>query len=1243
MSFFLHTLLIFLTLIFLSNAFAQGALPQPSVRLVYLLPNDRPARPDRIEALRQLIKDVPQFYADEMERHGYGRKTFRVETDRSGEPLVHRVTGRFAEEYYNRFTGQKAWEEIREYFDFAELHHIYFIAIDIESPWEGKHCGEAGNTFSPSSGGAPQRRFYDTITQREEILGGFAVIPASGHCINSSAFKLVAHELGHAFGLGHDFREGTASDYFMAYGNQTRLSKCAAEWLSVSPFFTINPISDNTPGEIRLISTPTYSTEGVRLRFEVTDTNGLHQAQLLLPAALGEELSDCKQLEGETSTIEFIRTELTIEPVDSVMLQIIDVNGSITWATFLVDIASLLPPPKVVSIPDPNLKRAIRSELGLASGDTLTDQAMKKLESLNVDNRKITNIAGLEYATQLRELFIGGNQIKHYARLAELPNLTTLYLWTNNISDLSVLPLLPKLELLDLNWNHIRDVNRLAGFTNLTTLMLKGNQIRDVSPLTGLVNLEVLHLQGNPIQDTSVLASLTELRDIDIDIHQKSVPATGTWLAVEQPSGLSAANFVIKPGTFAIFVHKNQPSVSQPADFNTYRLRSVPGTADFPNLADFFQNGGRIELVSHPSLNPLPPHTREPEFGDVVLSEIMWGLNGSNQGKQYIELYNTSAHTYTFANGDLMFRFSKASEEPLSEGIFTPPFNPNARLKVIDKVSNTDWKVPGQSGNISRDQPLISMYRTIDYTTGSVPDGALANSWRASTGRVNLLSPSYGTPGAKHLPPAPVVHVGLSERPPMYWVNTDDGTLHRLVGDEVENLTSSVQNATDLAIDRIGGKLYWTEKTSHRTGRIRRANLDGTNVKLVKNLTSVPYSIALDTANGKIYLTNAWGKIQRLNLDGSNFQPNHITDLESPRHLVLDVTGGKVYWTETTEASGRIRRANLNGSSVQNIVTNLTEPLTLAVIDGKLYWTNRTRENTGELQRASLNGFNREVLETLPLAPTSIAVDTERNSLYLTLSTGDIHRKTLDGSGDEPVVTGLVSPSNIVLGITATTPGPTDAPEPPVTPVVDAATDVNKDKKINKTDLLLVVTALGENPPANANFDVNADGTVNIADVLLVIEALDDPVAAAAPTLGETVTSLDPAFLTMQIDILRTESDGSMKYEHAIAFFQSLLASIRPTETRLLANYPNPFNPETWIPYQLAKPAEVTLRIYAANGALVRTLTLGHQPVGVYHSRSRAAYWDGRNTLGEKVASDIYFYTLSADDFTATRKMLIMK
>ena len=98
-----------------------------------------------------------------------------------------------------------------------------------------------------------------------------------------------------------------------------------------------------------------------------------------------------------------------------------------------------------------------------------------------------------------------------------------------------------------------------------------------------------------------------------------------------------------------------------------------------------------------------------------------------------------------------------------------------------------------------------------------------------------------------------------------------------------------------------------------------------------------------------------------------------------------------------------------------------------------------------------------------------------------------------------------------------------------------------------------------------------------------------------------------------------------------------------PAETALLPNYPNPFNPETWMPYQLAAPAAVTVTIYAADGQVVRALPLGFQAAGTYYNKSCAAYWDGRNGLGEPVASGLYFYTLTAGDTTATRRMLIRK
>ena len=207
------------------------------------------------------------------------------------------------------------------------------------------------------------------------------------------------------------------------------------------------------------------------------------------------------------------------------------------------------------------------------------------------------------------------------------------------------------------------------------------------------------------------------------------------------------------------------------------------------------------------------------------------------------------------------------------------------------------------------------------------------------------------------------------------------------------------------------------------------------------------------------------------------------------------------------------------------------------------------------------------------------------------------------------------------------------------------AYDVNKDGQISILDLILVGQDLGRTRPTNARTDVNKDGRRDISDLVLVARHLGEitgvPVAPSA--LAISSIGLDPAVIRTWIAQAQIENDGSLAFQQGIANLQRLLALSIPERTALLTNYPNPFNPETWIPYQLSEPAEVTLRIYAMSGVLVRTLNLGHQPAGIYYQRSRAAYWNGNNELGEPVASGIYFYTLTTGDFTATRKMLIMK
>ena len=208
--------------------------------------------------------------------------------------------------------------------------------------------------------------------------------------------------------------------------------------------------------------------------------------------------------------------------------------------------------------------------------------------------------------------------------------------------------------------------------------------------------------------------------------------------------------------------------------------------------------------------------------------------------------------------------------------------------------------------------------------------------------------------------------------------------------------------------------------------------------------------------------------------------------------------------------------------------------------------------------------------------------------------------------------------------------------------------DVTGNGKVNVNDLVEVAKNYGKTVGAGANrkADVNGDGEVDIDDILAVIEAVD--AAAGAPAL--TQEEIEPGSL-QAADVHRWIRDAKEANVDpaGIAALERLLAALTrveaplPKETVLLANYPNPFNPETWIPYELAEAAEVTVTIHAADGKLVHTLELGQLPAGIYQTKGRAAYWDGRNALNEPVASGVYFYTLTAGDFTATRKMVIRK
>ena len=487
------------------------------------------------------------------------------------------------------------------------------------------------------------------------------------------------------------------------------------------------------------------------------------------------------------------------------------------------------------------------------------------------------------------------------------------------------------------------------------------------------------------------------------------------------------------------------------------------------------------------------------------------------------------------------------------------------------------------------------------------------------------------------------VHIDAAQRPPIYW--TDNGGIYALRGAEVHRLLPAVNNAISIAVEESLGKIYWTavNLANPNRGMLNSANLDGSGATVLADIYGTPLYIAVDAVAGRLYWTDVLGRLQRSSLTGTDIG-NLVRDIPLWPLSALAVAAGNVYWTE----SGRIRYANISGETrmIHDLITGLDEPLSIAIAGNKLYWLERSADASGKLQRINLDGTHLEVLKSFTrLYDTSLSVDRTHQKLYLIGSGGKLSRRDLSGTGYTVVVSGLQQPISIAIG------GATPAEEATATPTTPTPTrtaskyDLNADGTVDITDVEIVFTALAsENPPATpGKLDVTGDGQLTIHDLVAVSQNIEASNAAAAPARHAKLTGVQIHRIQEQIHLLQTMKDTSLGVQRTLAYLQNLLAAARPEKTQLLANYPNPFNPETWIPYELATDTDVRITIYNAQGVVIRTLQLGQQSAGYYTDRERAAYWDGRNTLGEQVASGIYFYQLETDDMSSLRKMVILK
>ena len=222
-----------------------------------------------------------------------------------------------------------------------------------------------------------------------------------------------------------------------------------------------------------------------------------------------------------------------------------------------------------------------------------------------------------------------------------------------------------------------------------------------------------------------------------------------------------------------------------------------------------------------------------------------------------------------------------------------------------------------------------------------------------------------------------------------------------------------------------------------------------------------------------------------------------------------------------------------------------------------------------------------------------------------------------------------------------------------IQPVEAPPVDVNKDGVVDVTDLVLVASNFGETG-VGISGDVNSDGVINIFDLVLVAKRFGEDVAAAPLNRQSIIDNRRLSIVNARVNNTRIQQAISELESYpnqspiirlVTDYLQAYLTATPSTvlATKLLANFPNPFNPETWIPYHLAHDADVTFTIYDAKGAVVRELNLGHQPAGLYTDQAKAAYWDGRSETGELVSSGVYFYRFQAGDYVAFRRKAIVK
>ena len=863
---------------------------------------------------------------------------------------------------------------------------------------------------------------------------------------------------------------------------------------------------------------------------------------------------------------------------------------------------------------------------------------------------------------------------------------------------------LTNLTTLNLDNNSISSISAVSGLTNLTTLRLDNNSISDISPLvsnTGLGAGDTLTLDANPLSYPSIYTHIPALKarvgfsftnrvpttlmkvSGDAQTGATSTALTNPFVVEVKDGATPAKGFEGVPVTFVVTGGGgtlNATSVTTNATGQAQVTLTPGATAGMNTVTAIVVHAGRTLSV-------------------YFTSEVDVNIPDANLRRVINRALGASRAATAAVAGTEMRRLASLAARSASISNLTG-LEEATHLTTLDLVSNSLSDISALSGltnltTLRLGSNSITSLSSVSGLTNLTTLGLLNNS-------ISDISPlvsntGLGTGDTVNLGSNPLSYPAIYTHIPalqtrgvtVLFDNRVPTTLTKVSGDaqtgepstaltnpfvvEVKDGATTAKTFAGVpvtfAVTAGGGTLSATSVATDTTGRAQVTLTPGTTAVTQTVTATVTHSgqtltqtftatvnnipptftsaatfsvVENTTAVGTVVATdaNSQDSVTGYTLSGADSAKFSITnagvltfiaspDYDAPGDLVstepANAAGNNEYVIVVTATSGSGARQTTATQTLTITVTNVVDEApgkpavptvtTVAATPTSLNVTWAAPTNAG----SAITAYNlRYRKNSEPSWTPSNYAGTDTVDISLTgLAGGNTYEVQVlakNVEGDSPW-------SNSGTGTTAYHPE-----------------DIDSDGDVDMADLVSVVNNFGSASPGRN--DVDGDNDVDAADIRAVFAAMLAGRAAAAPPHVARTTE------TLQAYVQQSKQDGMLdvNLQRGLAVLEELLEPfLMPEETVLLRNYPNPFNPETWFPYELSSSADVTFAIYSVNGTLVRLLSLGYQSAGVYRSQGRAAYWDGRNALGESVASGIYFYTFTAGEFSATGKLLIRK